>query len=470
MLKSLKYAALLAVGCCAPALAQGPWIQEHQAPVGSETPNWLDNRAATTWWDNGPCDDRTAMQSQLDPATGKYQCVADDYVLKAGLYYYYDSISFDFYVDKLTSASTAGPSWTLDLWKDCDGKPASLVQTYTEFEKTLQGPSGAFPNYDRWTVKFINLNRYEAGAESDCTTAKRYWLSPKGNGKGLYFWRSANSGVIQGAVSMYKNNFAGGVPDWTETYNVCCQPLCTDFCFTINGLVCCLLHDNSDYINVGLGSLQSNIINYGTRAVDNFQVPPGGCCVDICRIEAWVATNCDIKKIFGEIYLNDCDCPGPEDSDCKVLPIYTLLNPVVTATGELTTDNIPIYHVLWHDPGVCLDPGQNYWFSAVAQGSGQIWEVAYFLFKDPTANGGCDILISEGKYQNCWIGPACFTRVSDPAVHGAKYDFAFRVYSKAPSCAAGSSAGAGCISDMNADGFVNGDDFDVFVAAFEAGC
>ncbi len=461
MLKSLNRAALLVLGCCAPALAQVPWITEQQSPVGQENPSWLDTRASTTWWDNGTCDDVNALQSQYNPATGKYQCVADDYVLKAGLYYYYDTISFEFYVNK----GHPDPQWVLDLYKDCNGKPQTLVDTYGEFEKTLIGPSQKFTNFDIWSVKFININRYEAGHESDCTTAKRYWLSPKGLGAGLYYWRTANEGKIQGAVSMYKNNF-GTQPDWIETYQGCCPGPCTDFCFVINGLVCCLLHDNSDYELTGLGSLQSNIIDFGTRAVDNFQVPPGGCCVDICRIEAWIAHNC--TEIFGEIYGNECDCPGPEDANCKVAPLYTLVDPVVTATGETTTDGIPVYHVLWHEPGICLDPGCNYWFSVVAQGNGKIDEVAYFLFKDSTLP--CPILISEGKYQNCWIGPECFTKVSDPEVFGIARDFAFRVYIKAPSCVAGSSAGAGCISDINADGFINGDDFDVFVAAFEAGC
>jgi hypothetical protein len=467
MLKSFKRAAMLVLGCCAPALAQGPWISEHATPAGSESSNWFDSRAVTTWWDNGPCDDVTAMQSQYNATTGKQQCVADDYVLKAGLYYYYDSISFDFYVDKITSASTAGPSWSLDLYKDCNGKPAGApVASYTAHSKLDQGPSTKFANYNKWTVTFTNINRYEAGHESDCVTAKRYWLSPKGLGSGLYFWRSANNGTIQGAVSMYKNNFTpGGVPDWTETFNVCCQPVCTDFCFNIDGLVCCLLHDNSKYELTGLSSLQGNIIDFGTRAADNFQVPPGGCCVDICRIEAWVATNCDITKIFGEIYDNDCNCPDTGSNQ----PIHTLIDPIVTATGEVTvTDGIPIYHVLWHDPGICLEPGRNYWFSAIARGSGQIFEVAYFLFKDH--NLPCPILISEGKYKNCWVGPLDWTSTSDPLVYGFARDFAFRVYVKAPTCQAGSDVGTGCPSDYNGDGFVNGIDFDEFVAAFEAGC
>lgn len=469
MLKSFKRAALLVLGCCAPALAQGPWITDQATPVGPETSNWFDARKVSTWWDNGPCDDVNALQSQTQTVNGvtKWQCVADDYVLKAGLYYYYDSISFDFYVDKATSNSAGGPTWTLDLYKDCNGKPSgSPVATYTKFSKVNQGPSAKFTNYNKWTVTFTDINRYEAGHESDCTTAKRYWLSPKGVGTGFYLWRTANNGTIQGAVSMYRNNFTGSTakPDWTETFNVCCTPICTDFCFSIDGLVCCLLHDNSKYELTGLGSLVSNIIEFGTRAADNFQVPPGGCCVDICRIEAWVATNCDTKKIFGEIYDNDCNCPATDAAQ----PIHTLVDPVVTATGEVTTDGIPVYYVLWNDPGICLDPGRNYWFSAVMVGSGQITDVGYFLFKDHNVN--CPILISEGKYKNCWIGPFDWTKVSDASVFGLARDFAFRVYIKAPACQAGSDAGSGCPSDYNKDGFVNGTDFDDFVTAFEAGC
>lgn len=460
MLKSFKRAALLVLGCCAPALAQGPWMTDIATPVGSESSNWFDSRAVSTWWDNGVCDDVNALQSQ--EKDGKYQYVADDYVLKAGLYYYYDSISFDFYVNNTQTS----PTWKLDLYKDCDGKPSGApVATYTTFDKKDQGVSGKFSNYHKWTVTFTNINRYEAGHESDCTTAKRYWLQPRGVGTGIYLWRTANSGVIQGAVAMYKDNYVGGQADWTEVFNVCCQPVCTDFCFHIDGLVCCLLHDNSNYELTGLGSLQSNILEYGTRAADNFQVPPGGCCVDVCRIEAWVATNCDVKKIFGEIYNNDCNCPD----DGAGQPFFTLLKPIVTATGEVTvSDGIPVYHLLWQDPGLCLDPGQNYWFSAVMRGSGQITEVGYFLFKNH--NITCDILISEGKYKNCWIGPADFTKVSDPSVFGLVRDFAFRVYIKAPTCTAGSNTGSGCASDFNGDGFVNGIDFDEFVTAFEAGC
>ena len=468
MLKSFKRAALLVLGCCAPALAQGPWIGDTAARMGAESPNAFDNRAVTTWWDNGPCDDVGALQSQFVTAQNKYQYVADDYMLKAGLYYYYDTISFEFYVDNITSASVTGPVWRLDLYKDCNGRPTgNPIETYSVFDKKDQGQSQAYANFHKWTVTFTGINRYESGHESDCTTSKRYWLVPYGVGQGLYYWRTANAGVIQGAVAHYKNNFAGGVPDWTESFNVCCQPVCTDFCFSINGLVCCLLADNSDYELTGLGSLQSNIIDYGTRAADNFQVPPGGCCVDICRIEAWIATNCDVQKIFGEIYNNDCNCPT-DSTVALPQPIHTLLNPIVTATGEFTTDNIPVYHVLFHDPGICLDPGQNYWLSVVARGSGQIGDIAYFLFKDH--NLPCPILISEGKYKNCFIGPFEFTKTSDATVFGAARDFAFRVYIKAPGCQAGSDVGAGCLSDINQDGFVNGDDFDTFTAAFDAGC
>jgi len=465
MFKSLKRAAWLVLGCCAPALAQSPWIEGNVTPVGPETANSFDDRSVSTWWDNGPCDDVTALQSQSITVNNvtKWQLVADDYMLKAGLYYYYDSISFDFYVN----SGTLIPNWRLDVYVDCNGKPAALDTTYTVFSSTNQGPSAQYPGYTKWNVKFTGLNRFEAGHQSDCTTSKRYWVSPVGLGSGLYFWRSANNGVIQGAVAMYKNNFVGDPaykPDWTEVFDVCCNPHCTDFCFVINGHVCCLLADNSKYELTGLGSLQQNIITFGTRAADNFQVPPGGCCVDVCRIEAWIATNCAVEKSFLEIYDNDCNCPRANGDP----PLYTLVNPEVFATGATTTDGIPVYRLRWNDPGICLAPGRDYWLSAVARGSGQISDVAYFLFKDHNIN--CPILISEGKYKNCFLGPTEFTKVSDPTVFGLQRDFAFRVYIKAPACAAGSDVGTGCPSDFNRDGFVNGDDYDFFTAAFEAGC
>ena len=44
------------------------------------------------------------------------------------------------------------------------------------------------------------------------------------------------------------------------------------------------------------------------RAADNFQIGPYG-PVELCRVEAWMATNCPLDKVYLEIYENDCDCP-----------------------------------------------------------------------------------------------------------------------------------------------------------------
>ncbi len=45
------------------------------------------------------------------------------------------------------------------------------------------------------------------------------------------------------------------------------------------------------------------------RAADNFQIT-GDDPVELCRVEAWMATNCPLDKVFLEIYENDCDCPA----------------------------------------------------------------------------------------------------------------------------------------------------------------
>lgn len=381
------------------------------------------------WWDNGAPDFRNAQNSQT---LGAFNArVADDFFLKAGNFYYWDKI-------QLVMAVSAGidPVVALELYSDCNGKPDSLITTYTNPIVTPLGPSTTWPGFNLFGFSFENIARFETGYT-------RYWLSPYGIGQGYYYWITSGNGVVQGVQGQYRSA-AYGYPDWTDLDSICCFPICSDYNFRIIGDVCCLLKDNSDFDLSGLGSLQNpNVIIYSSRSADNFQIPPGECCVEVCRIEAWLATNCNPHHAFGEIYTNNCDAPDAL--------LHTLNNPVVINTG-LTIAGLPVYRFVFDNPGICLAPGQNYWFSMVALGTGNINERAIFLFK---RNVGCHINITEGQHRNMFLGFTNFTPVSNPSLAGTPRDFAFRIYTKVPQCTLPGGGGGRGGSDIDGDGTID---------------
>jgi len=376
------------------------------------------------WWDNGVCDDITAHLSQAG-ATDNF-CTADDCFVKPGDYAFTDEVRVIFAVDARYNEVMNKPSFKLTAFADCDGQPDSgnILYSVTDPDDIFYGLIGPSPfqGFNLWAVSF-SVERF-AGAG-------RVWLCPQGCGEladGFYYWVSANNGLIQGAMAHIRNNSQ----PWQDVQECDCPGICTDMCLTITGHVCCLLKNNMPFSSAGgAKSLQLLGAQIDTaRAVDNFQVPPGR-LQEVCALEAWMATNCPLDKIFVEIYSNDCNMP---DTKICVIDVTTDEDNDGKADYPIATDTgadylgCNIYHLFWPEiTRVALDPGQDYWISFVAQGTGSILDKAYWMYKQSSASGIC---ITEGKVKDPFVlGLEEFTFVS-VATSGPPQDFAFKVYSR----------------------------------------
>lgn len=364
------------------------------------------------WWDNGEYDGVSGLNSQqLSSEHGDFSAiVADDFFLKFGRCYWIEAIELD-----MAIFGVEVPEVILRLYNDCNGKPdTQFGEDFIEpFVENL-GDLAGWPGFTHYRFTF-RTELFEYGYQ-------RLWLSPIGQGKGLYYWLTSNNGVVQGVQGQYQSaNYGFG--EWTDVDSLGVNfDICTDFNFRLCGKCCWLIKDNTPHDLNGLSSIAfANGIVFGSRSVDNFQIPPGK-DVEICKIEAWMATNCDVTRAFMEIYNNDCDSP--------VKPAAITISDLgYEATGE-TYDGLPVYRFYTICPGIVLQGGQNYWLAMASIGVGTPHERAIWLFK---ALSDCHINITEGQYKNIFLtGFQNFTPVSHPGLAGEPRDFAFRLYTAEP--------------------------------------
>ncbi len=385
------------------------------------------------WWANGRYDGVNGLSSQELYNNGNLiysAIVADDFFLKFGQCYVIQAIEVEVAAAFIPAG---GPNVHLRIYEDCNGKPgapAAGFEEYSDLQYVNLGAIPGWPNFNRYHIRW-EVNLFEYGY-------RRLWIAPVGQGQGLYYWLTSGAGTVQGAQGQYKAP-QNGFPDWTDTDDITqdcptndCWDHCTDFAFRICGKCCWLLKDNSQYDLAGLSSIAfANNVIFGTRAVDDFQIPPGA-PLEICRIEAWMATNCG--EAFMEIYDNLCDSPNG-------LPIALTKPDRETLTGVFY-DGLQVYRYSFTCPGTILSAGRNYWLSMAALGIGSPHERAIWLFRRKDFGQGCHICITEGQWRSLFLGFPEFTPVSNPALAGEPRDFAFRLYVAQPEFPAGTSPGA----------------------------
>ncbi len=393
-------------------------------------------------WDNGPCDvndmgvanDAAAgLQSQVWPGSPPpFEAYsADDFFIKDGRWWSIEKISVVMAVS--TNVAQEDLDVNLLVWSDCDGCPDQVEYSFPMVEATFLGAGSGeiFGDTNFYEICFdpeINPDLYhdpeaEPPVINTCplflTGDTRYWLSPIGASNGVYYWVTANNEKIQGSQGKFRSPHLG-YPNWTDNDDIDSDKIdCQDMCFTIYAKDCCLLRDQGDYDLAGLSSLDFPSSSlFSSRSVDQFQVGPGD-DQSICRLEAYLATNCLLEHTFAEIWNNDCDMPAGTPQRLDVDKVY--------ATGDFYA-GMPVYCFVWSCPDVTLRAGDNYWFSIVAQGQGVAGERGVFLFKEQELP--CDIYIREGKYKNKFFGYDDFTNVSDPGLEGTPREFAFRIWTR----------------------------------------
>lgn len=395
-------------------------------------------------WDNGPCDWNMApdaaagVQSQVWPGVpSPFDArVADDFFIRDCEWWSIEKVTVVMAIsDNITAVEDLDVQ--LQIWSDCDGCPDQILYTFpimttvddtgaVTIHATLLGAgTGDFADTNFWEICFdpeINPDVFGNTCPLFLTGDTRYWVSPIGGSNGVYYWTTANDYKIQGSQGKFKSPHLG-FPEWIDVDDIPSGKVdCQDFCFTIDAKVCCLLRDQGIYDLAGLSSLDFPSTSlFSSRSADQFQVPPGTDQV-LCRVEAYVATNCfDDHNYFFEVWDNLCDCPV-EGTARRVDMDKAYL------TGE-TFNGLDVYCFAWSCPDVTLQAGCNYWFSMVGQGTGVAGERSLFLFK--AQETPCDIYIREGKYKNKFFGYDDFTPVSEiVGGPGEPREFAFRIWTR----------------------------------------
>ena len=385
---------------------------------------------SSLFWDNGPLDNVTAHLSQRTSIGNFY--AADDFFIKHDFWACIDTVTVCFAVSDTIDGIMTKPAFELLAYNDCSGRPDTVAYQVLDpalVHATLVGPS-AFAGFNLWTVTF-DIHQFVPGYQ-------RVWLSVFGVGDlqdAQYYWLSANNGLIQGAQAQLKN----GAEPWMDVQTCDCPGICTDLYFQVAGHQCCLAKNNTPFDpNGGAKSLQLKGATIDTaRAVDNFQIGPYDPQA-LCAVEAWFATNCPLEKVYLEIYENVCNTPG-----MKLFTIDELDQPTWEPAGGLAYQGVPIYRLFWKLDGPVLQPGQDYWLSVVARGTGSILDKAYWMYLAP---GLCNINITEGKVKDPYVaGLEDFTFVS-VATSGPPRDFAFRLWTRPAGPPPPPPVGACCIS------------------------
>ncbi len=369
------------------------------------------------WWDNGERDDRLLQASQSANGLFPFEVrTADDLLLQKGCWYHLQTVTV------VLASYAETPVFALEIYEDCDGKPGDLLDLTGEIGGS---PFDGTPFLDYSSLEIaVGTENFEGLVFYEVTFVvngfvdgyRRLWVSPYGIGEDQTFWVSANEGLIQGVKAQYKSDDA----PWEDIDASCvnCEPLCTDFVFEVDGQVCKVLKDNSNFETVvgpalpGAPNIAAFGAKYAIAAADDFQVPQGD-SLQICKLQVWVAANC-IELIHGSLYMNECDMPVGDPIDLG--PPQEIRN-VTTLDGVPAHRGLPVYRVTWANNSNLpdLQPGRNMWLSMGFHGAVHASNRAYWLFTEQTE---CEELnINPARYRHPYLGVPVFT----------SYEFVFGV-------------------------------------------
>jgi hypothetical protein len=378
-------------------------------------------------WDNGLPDNYKAVRSAESPNGFHQYYAADDFIYHPCRWNYIEAVE----LNMLIGQDVVDPIVELRIYPDCDGKPDK-----TQVPEVYQGQIGigvpsiapGFDGLNEHIVRF-EIDKWVFGNEDGCD---RFWLVPVGlTNNTKYYWISTDVGNndqrVQGVQAHFKAPTT--VPpyvDWTPYDQYCPNPQfpdcagdCLDFNFRICGKICALLKDQSNYDVNGFAATKFPNVNDTGQSADNFQIPPGQGQAELCRVEAWLATNCNPDLVYGLIYDNYCDKPGAERANLDFADFWEV-------TGD-TFDGLPVYKFTWFCTGLDLPKGRNYWFAPQASRGVNAGERSVWLFRQRLDN--CkDIWITEGCYINWNDDEPMFRPVSELTPGNVPYDFAMKIW------------------------------------------
>ncbi len=430
------------------------------------------NGPCDCFWENGDADNVNAVVSETNVTVPDSQA-ADDFFLPEGKVFRLDTFCGCMVTNDLEQQNgntLDKPDAILYFYDDCNGKPGEIIETFTNPTYTILGnaPFGSPGQYKYVRFCFQGMNLYVNGQGAE----KRFWASLVGVGDNQpgerYFWatsKTAPTTDIQGVQAQLRSSWIQGFSDWRDVQDT--NGGCHDLCFEICGDLCEVICENGPYaLDCGLKMLNTTF--FGTKAADNFQLLP--CTnVDLCLVEAYIATNCEPSRSKLEIYRNVCDTPANGAIGIYSNPdVITVLN----NNGTPRTFNSPvsglpltIYCLRWkfEDGIVNLVGGQNYWIAVYLEGTGVITEEAYFLCKQESI---CHIKITQARYISAPFTVNTWEEVG--TILNGPRDMAFRILGRVNRDLTGSMVnapttgfgGAGenpvrLIGDIDADGKVD---------------
>lgn len=445
-------------------------------------------------WENGDWDGRDAQASHEGGAFPQGVKAADDFYLCEGFVYDLESISGYLCTDSVIYKAR------IELYSDCNGKPDSLLHTFT----TVAEPGAFFDGYR--LVKYTAVIADQGDPSRDGRNAlacKRnivlkggtYWVAVVGisdnqcitmpNMCDSSFFATAGDGVIKGSVAHkiegndtgHWNQFDYSGQYW-EPLDECCIG-CTDLAFTVCATPCKILIDNGGADaddqggsrRVGDRSERSPNNPRNTRAADDFVVSP---CYDlaVCYVEGCIYSNClpaqdgspGFKGWF-DIYDNDCKKPswtlGSESSRKYSSTCIVDLHYTVTIDGRV----LNAYRVEFHDiEGLVLQKGKQYWISINAEDTFSQNERAYFCY-NADCDRDCLIRFNDGKIIG-GLRPDGLLRTQWESVGR---DFSFLLAGENVVVDPGASQPT-CAGDFDGNGAAELNDLFSFLQAWFAGC
>ena len=424
--------------------------------------------SCSCFWENGDRDNVNAVVSESNVTVPSSEA-ADDFFLPACKVFRLDSFCGCMVTNDLPATNgnvTDKPSAVLYIYDDCNGKPDEVISTFTDPNFTIIGnaPFGSPGQYKYVKFCFTALQLYINGEGAET----RYWASLVGVGDNQpgerYFWatsKTAPATDIQGVQAQLRSQWIEGFGDWRDVDDT--NGGCHDLCFTICGELCEVLCENGPYAT-DCGIKMLNTTFFGTKAADNFQIRP--CTsVELCLVEAYIATNCTPSRSKLELYTNECDKPDSRIGVFGTPDVITQLgagNAPRTFNSPVSNLPLTIYCLRWKfAPGsVNLAGGQNYWLSVFLEGTGVITEEAYFLCKQLSP---CHIKITQAQFLSVPYDVNDWLDIQD--ILDGPRDLAFRILGKVsqqhPSYAPGfgvnttPTAGGRLIGDLNGDASVN---------------
>ena len=411
--------------------------------------------------------------------------VADDFYLQPGSIYRLDSIASEMLTNSLPGFVKA----RLELYADCDGRPGTLLYTFTRPQVIEGGPSGIG---DLRRVRFtFNMSEQIAPGATYVPIALRpgsYWVSVVGLSDNLCAMGMCDqtawlptSGQVKGSqprrifgvpTNVY-NQYSYAGQTWQ---NADCCTSCRDLAFTVCAEPCKVLLDNGGPDLTRFSKAISGTVSiFEAQTADDVVVPP---CADVqlCYVQGYLATNCNPPRAALSVYDATCNLPS------TFSPPISFPASRLTPTGQtvrIEGVDLTVYSVEFWDfrnfgqSTLTLQQGLNYWFSIYAVSSGSFAERGYML-----GAKRCDLPSCDGPFRRA--NPAAVSGlgfgITDHSwrpvapIGGSTFDLGFLVAIHPPQFFVGGNGLPSCRADMDSNGHLTIQDIFQYLAQWFAGC